>query len=141
MRGIWDLVKRFHMYVVPAGKERENMEGQKQYFFFFFFRFYFIYLFFFLFPPKAPRYIVVYSSLWVLPVVACGTLPQRGLMSSAMSVPRIRTKENTGPPAAERANLTTRPRGQPLPLIFFKQYLLVVGFKLKGDCKRMDFYN
>ena len=38
-------------------------------------------------------------------------LPQRGLMSSAMSTPMIRT---TGPPAAEHANLTTRPRGQPL---------------------------
>ena len=49
--------------------------------------------FFFLFLPKAHRYIVVYSSLWVLPVVACGTLPQRGLMSSAMSVPRIRTNK------------------------------------------------
>src|SRR3712207_6970118 len=33
------------------------------------------------FLPKDPRYIVVYSSLWVLLVVACGTLPQRGLMS------------------------------------------------------------
>ena len=52
--------------------------------FFFFLRFYF-----FLFLPKAPQYIVVYSSLWVLLVAACGTLPQRGLMSSAMSAPRI----------------------------------------------------
>ena len=31
----------------------------------------------FLFLPKAPQYIVVYSSVWVLLVVACGTLPQR----------------------------------------------------------------
>ena len=44
---------------------------------------------FFLFLPKAPQYVVVYSSLWVLLVVACGTLPQRGLMSSAMSALRI----------------------------------------------------
>ena len=57
-------------------------------YYFFFLRFYF-----FLFLPKAPRYIVVYSSLWVLLVTACGTLPQRGLMSSAMSAPRIQTKE------------------------------------------------
>ena len=57
----------------------------------FFKRFYF-----FLFLPKAPWYIVVYSSLWVLLVVACGTLPQRGLMSSAMSVPGIRTNETLG---------------------------------------------
>ena len=51
---------------------------------------------FFLFLPKAPWYIVVYSSLWVLLVVACGTLPQRGLMSSAMSAPRTRTNETLG---------------------------------------------
>ena len=39
---------------------------------------------------------VVYSSLWVLLVVACGTLPQRGLVSSAMSAPRTRTNETLG---------------------------------------------
>ena len=53
-------------------------------------------IFFFLFLPKAPRYIVVYSSLWVLLVVACGTLPQRGLLSSAMSAPRIQINETLG---------------------------------------------
>ena len=53
--------------------------------FFFFFKDFI----FSLFLPKAPRYIVVYSSLWVLLVVACGTPPQRGLMSNAMSAPRI----------------------------------------------------
>ena len=52
---------------------------------------------FFLFLPKAPHhYIVVYSSLWVHLIVACGMLPQRGLMSSAMSAPRIRTNETLG---------------------------------------------
>uniref|UniRef100_F7E4N9 Collagen triple helix repeat containing 1 n=1 Tax=Equus caballus TaxID=9796 RepID=F7E4N9_HORSE len=45
---------------------------------------------------SALHYIVVCSSLWVLLVVACGTLPQRGLMSSAMSTPRIRTNETLG---------------------------------------------
>ena len=50
----------------------------------------------FFFSPKPPLYIVVSSSLWVLLVVACGMLPQRGLMSSAMSVPRIRTNETLG---------------------------------------------
>ncbi|XP_070442301.1 heterogeneous nuclear ribonucleoprotein A/B-like isoform X1 [Equus przewalskii] len=45
---------------------------------------------------KPPWYIVVYSSLWVLLVVACGTLPQRGLTSSAMSAPRIRSNETLG---------------------------------------------
>ena len=59
----------------------------------FFLDFFFI---FFLFLPKAPQYIVVYSSLWILLVVACGTLPQCGLMSSAMSAPRIRTNETLG---------------------------------------------
>ena len=51
---------------------------------------------FFLFLPKTPWYVVVYSSLWVLLVVACGSLPQRGLMSSAMSAPRIRTNDTLG---------------------------------------------
>ncbi|XP_070101762.1 heterogeneous nuclear ribonucleoprotein A/B-like isoform X1 [Equus caballus] len=45
---------------------------------------------------KPPWYIVVYSSLWVLLVVACGMLPQRGLTSSAMSAPRIRSNETLG---------------------------------------------
>ena len=58
--------------------------------------FFFFDLIFNLFIPKAPRYIVVYSSLWVLLAVACGTLPQRGLMSSAMSAPRMRTNETLG---------------------------------------------
>ena len=51
---------------------------------------------FFLFLPKATWYIAAYSSLWVLLVVACGMLPQRGLMSSAMSAPRIQTNETLG---------------------------------------------
>src|SRR3712207_8026036 len=42
------------------------------------------------------RYIVVYSSLWVLLVVACGTPTQCGLMSSAMSASRIQTNETLG---------------------------------------------
>ena len=50
----------------------------------------------FLFLPKAPWYIVVYSSLWVLLVVACGMPPQRGFMSSAVSTPRIQTNETLG---------------------------------------------
>ena len=64
--------------------------------------YYFIALFFFpkdfIFPlsPKAPRCIVVYFQLWVLLVVACGMPPQHGLMSGAMSAPRIRTGETLG---------------------------------------------
>ena len=48
--------------------------------FFFFFK-----DFIFPFSPKAPGYIVVYFLLWVLLVVACGTPPQHGLMSGAVS--------------------------------------------------------
>ena len=80
--------------------------------------FFFKILFFFLFLPKAHRYTVVYSSLWVLLVVGCRTLPQCGLTSSAMSTPRIRTNETLGPLQLEHTNLTTRPRGQPLFLWF-----------------------
>ena len=32
-------------------------------------------------------------------------------------------QQNTGPPAAERANLTTRPRGQPLTVLLFNQWI------------------
>ena len=49
-----------------------------------------------LFLPKAPRYIVVYFYLWVLLVVACRMPPQHGLMSGAMSAPRIRTCKALG---------------------------------------------
>ena len=60
----------------------------------FFFYFYFLKtLFFSFFSPKAPQYIVVYSQLWVLPAVACGTPPQHDPTSGAMSAPRPRTGE------------------------------------------------
>ena len=52
--------------------------------------------FFPLFLPKAPWHIAVYFQLWVLLFVACGMLPQHGLMSGAVSVPRIRTGEILG---------------------------------------------
>ena len=58
---------------------------------FFFFRFYF-----FPFSPQSPPVHSCIFLLWVLLVVACGTLPQHGLMSSAMFVPRIRTNETLG---------------------------------------------
>ena len=56
-------------------------------------------IFFFLLSPSSPQSPPVDScifQLWVSLVVACGTLPQHGLMSSAMSVPRIRTYETLG---------------------------------------------
>ena len=58
--------------------------------------FIFLKILFFLYLPKDPRYIVVYFQLWVLLVVACGTSPQHGLMSGAMSMPRIPTGEILG---------------------------------------------
>ena len=74
--------------------------------------FFFLKILFFPFLPKIPWYLVVYFQLWVLLVVACGTPPQHGLMSSATSAPRIRTSETLGRQSRVR-NLTTWPRGQP----------------------------
>ena len=50
----------------------------------------------FLHLPKAPWYIVVYSSCRSL-YVLCGAPRQRGLMSGAMSVPRFGTGEPGSP--------------------------------------------
>ena len=75
---------------VSSGTSRCLLKSIQGHFFFFK-----IFIFSF-FSPKPPQYIVVYSSLWALLVVACGMLPQRGLTSSAMSVPRIRTNETRG---------------------------------------------
>ena len=68
------------------------------------------FLIFFLFPPKSPQYIVVYSLLWVLLVVARGTLPQCGLMSSHDHA-QDSNQRNTGLPAAvhELNHLATGP--------------------------------
>ena len=61
-----------------------------------FYVFFFLRFYFFPFSPQSPQ---VHSCIFFvvgLLVVACGTLPQRGLMSSAMSAPRIRTNETLG---------------------------------------------
>ena len=73
---------------------------------------FFLKILFFLFLPKAPQYIVVYSSLWVLLVVACGTLPQHGLMMVPCPCPGF---EPAKPWATkvECVKLTTRPQGRP----------------------------
>ena len=57
---------------------------------------FFFKILFFLFLPKALWYIVVYFQLRVILVVACGMPPHHGLMSSAMSAPRIQTGETLG---------------------------------------------
>lgn len=50
----------------------------------------------FFFPPNSPPVHSCIFQLWVLLVMACGTLPPHGLMSSAMSAARIRTGETPG---------------------------------------------
>ena len=68
--------------------------------------------FFSAFSPQTPPVHSCIFYLWVLLVVACGMPPQRGLTSSAMSAPGIRTSK---PRAAEVecTNLTTWPWGRP----------------------------
>ena len=63
----------------------------------------------------------------------CGTLPQRGLVSGAMSAPGSELVKPwaTG---AERANLTTRPWGRPLYGSINIAYLWAMGAMLE------DFY-
>ena len=60
--------------------------------------------------------------------------PQHGLMSSAMSVPRIRTGE-TWAAEVERADLTTRPGGRAQSL----QIIIEVTLLIKFD--RLQFSN
>ena len=49
-----------------------------------------------LYLPESPLVHSCISYLQVLLVVACGMPPQRGLMSGAMSTPRIQTSETLG---------------------------------------------
>ena len=58
------------------------------YFFIFFSFLFFLYLFSCFISPNPPG-TQLYILVQILLVVACGTLPQRGLVSSVMSVPRI----------------------------------------------------
>ena len=88
-------------------------------------------------------YIVVYFELWVLLVVACGMPPQHGLMSSAMSAPRIRTGETLGCQSGPRelnhsamglapvlwilfAHLSGCTASWSRRILFFGQYLLLI---------------
>ena len=52
--------------------------------------------FIFPFSPQSPPVHSCIFQLWVLLVVACGPPPQHGLMSGAMSEPRIWTDETLG---------------------------------------------
>ena len=73
--------------------------------------------FFFLFLPRSSRYKVVYFQLWLPLVAACGTPPQHGLMSGAVSTPRIQTTKILG--CQSRAHKTTRPWGRPPISVIF----------------------
>ena len=88
----------------------------------------------FLFLPKAPRYIVVYSSLWVLLVVACGVLPQRGLMSSAMSAPRIRTNKTLGRLKPSEGTQPLGPGASPSFSLNVTSWSLGLGWTLFALC-------
>ena len=88
---LYALISKINFYYSSSFLYNVSIPSSISYFFFL--RFYF-----FRFLLKVSRYIVIYSQLWVLLVVACGMLPQHGLMSGAMSVPRIRTWQNPGPP-------------------------------------------
>ena len=85
---------------------------------------------FFLFFPKdftfpfSPQPPLIHScifQLWVLLVVACGMPSKHGLMSSAMSAPRILTGKTLGHRSGV-TNLTTQPRGRPLTCFFHSTF-------------------
>ena len=88
-------------------------------FYFFFILFYFfLKILFFPFSPQSPP---VHSCVsFVVGSPSCGMWDAASALSDEQCHVRARdsNRRNTGPPAAERANLTTRPRGQPLFLLF-----------------------
>ena len=78
--------------------------------------------FIFPFSPQSPLVHSVCFQLWVLLVVACGTPPQHGLMSGAMSAPRIRTGETLGR-CSGACKLNHWAMGPALRKKFFKEIL------------------
>ena len=71
-------------------------------------------LFYFLFLPKAPA--PVHGCIFfVVGLSSCGMWDAASAWSDEQCHVRAQdlNQQNTGPPAAERANLTTRPQGQP----------------------------
>ena len=75
--------------------------------------------FFFPFSPQSPP---VHSCMFlVVSPSSCGMWDAASAWPDEQCHARTQdsNRRNTGPPAAERANLTTRPRGQPLVLILF----------------------
>ena len=81
---------------------------------------FFFFLRFFLFFPFSPQSPPVHSCVFfVVGSSSCGVWDAASAWSDERCHVRAQdsNQRNTGPPAAERANLTTRPRGQPLTSI------------------------
>ena len=89
----------------------------------FFFFFFFKILFFPLSPQSPPVHSCI---LFVVGPSSCGVWDAASAWSDEQCHVHAQdsNQRNTGPPAAERANPTTRPRGQPLVLFFF---IIVIG--------------
>ena len=94
--------------------------------------FFFLKILFFPFSPQSPP---VHSCVFfVVGSSSCGMWDAAPAWSDEQCHVRAQdsNRRNTGPPAAERANLTTRPRGQPLITPIFE-----IDIKLEGrvNCK------
>ena len=84
-----------------------------------FFLFFFIKIFYFF--PFCPQSPPVHSCIFfVVCPSSCGMWDAASVWLDVQCHVRAQdsNQQNTGPPAAERANLTTRPRGQPHENIF-----------------------
>ena len=100
---------------MPTGKAYQLLPLHSFFPLFFFLRFYF-----FLFSPQSPP---VHSCLFfIVGPSSCGMWDAASAWSDEQCHVRAldSNQRDTGPPAAERANLTTRPRGQPLPLFLMR---------------------
>ena len=102
-----------------------------------------VYLNFFLFLPKAPR---VHSCIFfVVGPSSCGMWDAVSAWSDEQC--HVRTQDsnqrNTGPPAAERANLTTQPRGQPLEqsLLSLRKYRPFKVYVIQSNALSRMSYN
>src|SRR3712207_9146436 len=82
---------------------------------------YFFFLFFPFSPPRPPVHSCVF---FVVGSSSCGIWDAASAWSDAQCPVRAPDshRRNPGPPAVERANFTTRPRGQPLFCVFFYRF-------------------
>ena len=119
---------RTQTQVSPSPKQRLlTTVGQKISFsnIFFLIYLFFLKILFFPFSPQSPP--VDSCVFFVVGPSSCGMWDAASAWSDEQC--HVRTQDsnrrNTGPPAAECANLTTRPRGQPLTLFYFLRIVLV----------------